>query len=234
MSDDQTTETTETTDTTSAAADTDAQQSTDAQSTETDASTATTTEQSKPETFSREYVEKLRRENAAAREKAKTEAATAAEAATSALTQSIGKALGLVKDDEKVDPEALIAQAQTERQAAIDEANATRRDLAVLRNAAKHDANTDELLDSATFNRKLAALDPSADDFASQVDALIAETVTGNPTKFKRVQVAASAGGTTHSGEGTSQLSREQLAALPPAERLKAAKEGRLNGLLGK
>lgn len=155
----------------------------------------------KPETFSREYVEKLRRENAAAREKAKTDAAAAAEAAKTEFAQSIGKALGLIKDDTPADPTALLTQAQQERQAALDEANATKRDLAVLRNADKHDANTDELLDSATFNRKLAALDPSADDFAAQVEALIKDTVDGNPAKFKRVQVAPSPGGTTHTGE---------------------------------
>ncbi|MGN7977431.1 hypothetical protein ACTJJ4_07640 [Microbacterium sp. 22195] len=185
-----------------------------------------------PETFSREYVEKLRRENAATREKAKTDAAAAADAARSEVAQQIGKALGLVKDDEPVDPDALLKQAQAERQTAIDEANATKRDLAVLRNAEKHDANVEELLESVSFGRKLAALDPTADDFASQVDALIKDTVDGNPTKFKRVQVAQRTGGGDHSGEGASQLSREQLAALPPAERLKAAREGRLSSLL--
>lgn len=153
------------------------------------------------EKFDRAYVEKLRRESASYREKAKTDAAAAAESARTELAQSIGKALGLVKDDEPVDPEALLTQAQADRQAAIDEANAARRDLAVLRTADKHDANTEELLDSASFNRKLAALDPTADDFTSQVDELIKTTVDGNPGKFKRVQVAASSGGTQHTGE---------------------------------
>jgi hypothetical protein len=155
----------------------------------------------KPETFSREYVEKLRRENAAAREKAKTDATAAADKARDELAQSIGKALGLVKDDETVKPEDLLAQAQADRQTAIDEANAGKRDLAVLRNADKHGANTDELLDSAAFNRKLAALDPSADEFASQVDALIKETVDGNPGKFKRVTPPPSPGSSTPTGE---------------------------------
>lgn len=154
-----------------------------------------------PETFSREYVEGLRREAAGYREKAKTDAAAAAEAATTDLAQKIGKALGLVKDDEPVDPEALLTQAQADRQAAIDEANATKRDLAVLRHADKHGANTEELLESVSFGRKLAALDPTADDFASQVDALIKDTVDGNPAKFKRVQVASTTGGTQHTGE---------------------------------
>ena len=33
------------------------------------------------------------------------------------------------------------------------------------------------------------------------MDALIKETVDGNPAKFKRAQVAASTGGTTHTGD---------------------------------
>lgn len=162
---------------------------------------AAPTDPAEPETFSREYVEKLRRENASAREKAKTDAAAAAEAAKTELAQSIGKALGLVKDDETVKPEDLLAQAQADRQSAIDDANATKRDLAVLRNADKHGANVEELLESVSFGRKLATLNPTDDDFASQVDALIKDTVDGNPAKFKRVQVATSTGGTQHTGE---------------------------------
>src|SRR5690606_25924025 len=107
----------------------------------------------------------------------KTDAAAAAEAAKTELAQSIGKALGLVKDDEPVDPEALLTQAQADRQAAIDEAHATKRELAVLRAAGKHDANAEELAESVTFGRKLAALNPTDDDFSSQVDELIKETV---------------------------------------------------------
>jgi len=234
MSTDQTTSDDTSTDTTSGETDaaTDTAANAAVTATDTGTETAADTTSDAPETFSREYVEKLRRENASAREKAKTDAAAAAEAAKSELAQSIGKALGLVKDDEKVDPEALLTQAQADRQSAIDEANATKRDLAVLRNADKHGANTEELLDSSGFLRKLAALDPSDAEFGSQVDQLIKDTVDGNPAKFKRAQVAVSTGGAQHSGEGASQLSREQLAALSPEERLKAAKQGRLQSLL--
>jgi hypothetical protein len=154
-----------------------------------------------PETFSREYVEKLRRENAAAREKAKTDAATAAEAAKTELTQSLGKALGLIKDDEPADPAKLIQQAQAEREAALKEARSTKVQLAVLRSVDKHDANADELLDTASFLKKLDELDPTATDFSSQVDELIKGAVDSNPARFKRVQVASSAGGAQHTGE---------------------------------
>lgn len=153
------------------------------------------------ETFSRAYVEKLRRENASAREKAKTDAAAAAEAAKNELAQSIGKALGLVKDDEQVDPAALLTQAQADREAALKEARDTKVQLAVIRTADKHGANTDELLDTASFLKKLSDLDPAADDFASQVDALVKQQVDSNPARFKRVQVAASSGSATHTGE---------------------------------
>lgn len=152
--------------------------------------------------YSQSYVEKLRREAATTREKAKTDAAAAAEAAKTELAQSIGKALGLIKDDETPDPDALVAQAQTERQSALEEARATKVELAVLRNADKHDANTEELLDSRDFTRKLKDLDPTAADFTSQVDELIKAAVDSNPGRFKRVQVAGSSGGSDHSGDG--------------------------------
>lgn len=153
------------------------------------------------ETFSKEYVEKLRREAASYREKAKTDAAAAAEAAKTELAQSIGKALGLVKDDTPPDPAALVARAEDEKNKAIEREQSLKRQLAVLTGADKHAANTAELLDSNAFGSKLKALNPDADDFATQVDALIKETVDGNPSKYKRVQVAASPGGAQHTGE---------------------------------
>lgn len=175
-----------------------------AEGTSTDSNTATGQESGQTETFDRAYVEKLRKENAATREKATKAAEEAAEKARTELTQTLGKALGLIKDDETADPEKIVQQAQAEREQAIAEAKSTKVELAVLRNADKHDANTDELLDSRDFAKKLKDLDPDADDFASQVDDLIKSAVEANPSRFKRVQVAAAAGGSTHSGEGNS------------------------------
>lgn len=158
----------------------------------------------KPETFSREYVEKLRRENATARDKAKTDAASAAEAARNELTQSIGKALGLVKDDEPVSVETLTTAVQ-ERDQTITEKDATIQGLtvklALVSKAGKLDADLEALLDSRAFATKADKLDPSADDFDAQVESLVKETVASNPGKFKRVQVAAGTGSTTHTGE---------------------------------
>jgi len=188
----------------------------------------------KPETFSREYVEQLRKEAAGYRTRAEKDAKDAAEAAEKALVEKLGKALGLIKEDEQPDAAALIAQAQSEKQAAEQASAAAARELAVLKVSDKHGANTTAMLDSRAFVSKLEALDPSADDFAAAVDSLVKDTVASD-SKFKRVQVAASSGSSDHGGEGSAaQLTREQFAALSPEERLKAAKEGRITGLLGK
>lgn len=162
------------------------------------------TDPEKAETFSREYVEKLRRENAAAREKAKTDATAAAEKAKSELAQSIGKAIGLVKDDEPVSVESLTTAVQ-ERDQTITQKDATIQGLtvklALVTKAGLLDADLEALLDSNAFTAKANALDPSADDFDSQVEQLVKETVQSNPKKFQRVTVPGSAGSSTPSGE---------------------------------
>lgn len=184
----------------------------------------------KPETFSREYVEQLRTEAADYRKKAQA----AADTARTEFAQEIGKAIGLVKDDKPADPATLLAQVEADRASALEDAAATKRELAVVRSAEKHDAKVDELLDSRDFSKKLAGLDPTADDFATQVETLIKATVDGNPVKFKRVQMPAGTGHQEPTGEGAgAQLTREQFAALSPEERLKAHREGRITGLLG-
>lgn len=184
-------------------------------------------------TFSPEYVKKLRDEAASYRTRIEAEAKAAAEKAEKDLTQRFGKALGFIKDDEQPDPTALLAQAQAEKDAAAAEAKQTKVELAVFRAASKHSANVEALSDSLTFQKKAQALDPTADDFASQVDALIAETVTSNPAKYKAVQVAASTGGTHHTGQEAGQITREELKAMSASDRLKAHREGRTKSLLG-
>ena len=116
-------------------------------------------------------IERLRKENGAARTNAK---AQAAEEARTALAQEIGKALGLVKDDEPADPvkltEQLTAAGADARQAKIE--------LAVYRAAQATDADPNALLDSRVFLAKLADVDPS--DTAA-VTAAITEAVAANP-----------------------------------------------------
>ena len=115
-------------------------------------------------------IERLRKENGAARTNAK---AQAAEEARNELAQTIGKALGLVKD-EAVDPAKLTEQLTSEqakaRQAQVE--------LAVFRAAGDAKGDPAALLDSRTFLAKLADIDPS--DTAS-VTAAIAAAVAENP-----------------------------------------------------
>lgn len=188
--------------------------------------------------WARRSLKKANDEAAASRvaaKKAKDDAA----AEQKQLIQSIGKALGLVKDDEQPSVESLTATLK-DRDTSLTTAQASlaaqRAENAVLRYASKHQADADALLDSRDFAKKLAAIDSAADDYASQVEALVKSEV-GSNTRYRKVQVTPSSSDGTPPPSGSptgGQLTREQLAALSPEDRLKAAKEGRLNGLLGK
>ena len=114
-------------------------------------------------------IERLRRENGANRTNAKQQAA---QDARNELAQTIGKALGLVKD-EPVDPAELTKQLTT-TQAAAQQAQV---ELAVFK-AAGDNADPLALLDSRTFLAKVKELDPS--DTAA-FTAAIAEAVEQNP-----------------------------------------------------
>lgn len=93
---------------------------------------------------------------------------------------AIVKALGLKQEDETPDPAKLAEQINAEqaktREAAVQ--------LAVYRNASTHEANADELLDSASFLATLKDIDPND---ATAVSAAIKAAVDGN-AKFKASQ----------------------------------------------
>lgn len=116
----------------------------------------------------------LRKENASTRTTAKKQAADEARAE---LAQSIGKAIGLVKDDEPVDPAELAKQIEqsktSERTAQIH--------LAVFKTAGKHLGDPEALLDSSSFLAKLSDLDPNASDFDTKVGEVIKTAVDANP-----------------------------------------------------
>jgi hypothetical protein len=121
--------------------------------------------------------------------KARTDAKKkAADEARNSIVQELGKALGLIKDDDKdtaPDPAKLTAE--------ITRATAAHREtvveLAVFKRAGRGGADPDALTDSRAFLSKLKDLDPTADDFTEKLDKAIADAVKDNP-KLK-------AGGTT-------------------------------------
>jgi len=92
---------------------------------------------------------------------------------------AIAKALGLKPDDQPADPAKLTADIT----AAQADAREARQQLAVYRNAAANEANPDALLDSASFLRSMADVDPTD---ADAVNAAIKAAVEGNPG-FKAV-----------------------------------------------
>lgn len=114
-------------------------------------------------------IERLRKENGAARTNAK---AQAAEDAKKELTQSIAKALGLV-EDEPIDP-AKLTESLTTAQAEAKRAQVA---LAVYQNAGTV-GDPVALLDSTTFLKKVDGIDPS--DTAA-IQAAITEAVAANP-----------------------------------------------------
>jgi hypothetical protein len=151
-------------------------------------------------------VRDLRAENASARTNAKQ---TAAQEATDSVTEKIGKALGLIKDDDADAPsvedltkQVSAAQAAS-RQAAIE--------LAVYRAASQHDGDPAALLDSRTFLAKVTDLDPTSEDFATKIGDAIKEQVDTNP-KLKASGPAPSRSGGEMGGK------QEQQAGQSPTE----------------
>lgn len=165
-------------------------------------------------------IERLRRENAKDRTNAK---AAAADEARKELAQSIGKALGLVKD-EPVDPTVLtdqLTKAQAEqRQAALE--------LAVFK--ATPDADVAKaLLDSRSFLAKVAEIDPT--DTTALV-AAVGEAVLENPALGKRLPAPNPAQGSSGNGPAAaSQLTEADLKNMTPEQIVTARNEGRLTSL---
>ena len=90
---------------------------------------------------------------------------------------ALAKALGLKSDDAPPDPEKLTQEVT----AAQEQARSAQRELAVYRLAGAHEANANELLDSASFLASIKDVDPTD---GAAMDAAIKAAVDSNP-KFK-------------------------------------------------
>ncbi|MFJ2292105.1 hypothetical protein ACIOG7_10390 [Streptomyces sp. NPDC087894] len=131
----------------------------------------------------------------------------AADEARTEIVQELGKALGLIKDDDKdaapPDPAALTAK--------IEQATAAHREtaveLAVYRGAGKYGADPDALTDSRAFLASIKGLDPSAEGFSKAVAAAIKKAVEDNPKLKTGSQAPDSSagdfGGGTGDGDGS-------------------------------
>lgn len=108
----------------------------------------------------------------------------AADEARSEIVKELGKALGLIKDDDKEqtppDPAKLTAEIERATAAHRD----TARELAVFRGASKHGADPGALTDSRKFLDSIKGLDPAEDGFSKKVSDAIKKAVEDDP-KFK-------------------------------------------------
>lgn len=153
-----------------------------------------------------EWVQKLVREARADAGKARTTAKQQAAAEAKAeLAQTIGKALGIVKDDkEQVDPTKLAEQVSA-AQAAQRESAA---ELVVWRNAGDLKVDAQAVTDSRAFARAIADFDPSSKTFEADVKKAAQEAAEQNP-KLKAARAAgkSSAEHAGGSGEGNAKPS---------------------------
>ena len=164
----------------------------------------------------------------------RTKASTANDALT-ATRDAIAKALGLTPED---DPVAAAKTAAEEREAAKAVAKNLAVENAVLRMAHKHGANPESLTDSRSFMRQLEAIDPGADDFATQLDTAIKAAVEANPSLKAQggpVVAPARSGGPVGGGAAIpGQVTEDELKTMSPAQIEQAQKDGRLAAILGR
>ena len=166
----------------------------------------------------------LRGENAKSRTTAKDQAA---QAARDEVVKEIGKKLGLIKDDDPVDAAKLNDQLTAAQ--AKNRANEVR--LAVFESA-PDGVNIKALMDSVSFNRQIEGLDPSAQDFASQVLVAINAAVAANP-QLKTSQAPVKGGNELPGGPGgAEQITEAQLASMTPKQIEEAMNKGLLKNLL--
>lgn len=153
-------------------------------------------------------VKRLERELHAARSeagKARNDAKKqAADDAVRSLTEKLGKALGLVKDDTPPDP-AKLAEAITAKDTTIAERDSTIRglnvELSVWARADKLSAKAGALLDSRSFLAAIAELDPSEKGFKTALDDAIKAAVKDNPS-FAATAPAGKSGADLSGGTG--------------------------------
>lgn len=159
-------------------------------------------------------IERLRRENASDRTKAKEQAATeAAEKARTQLAQEIGKALGLVEGEKAPTVEQLTKEL-TDQKATTETVTAAHREsqaeLVVWRTADELKIDAQAVTDSRAFAAAIKDLDPASATFAADVKKAAQEAAEKNP-KLKAVPVAGKGGAEITGGSGESGAKAKSL-----------------------
>lgn len=156
-------------------------------------------------------IRDLRGENADKRTKLTT-AEQAQQKAIRALAAAAG--IELPGGEEAADPAALASQLTASQQAT----QTLQREHQVLLSAITAGADHGALLDSRSFLEKVAALDPSAEGFAAEVDAAVKAATEANP-KFRKAQAAGASGVDHAGGSGEGAVTPEQFKSMTGAQR---------------
>lgn len=144
---------------------------------------------------SADYREKYQLAQKSAKEAAEAKGPSAEEVTAQAqaeFAQKIGKALGLIAEEEQpLDPQQVIDKLTSEKDQTAAERDAERDrhrraliELAVHRAGSKMGADPDALLDSRSFLKKIRDLDTDAEDFSTKLGEAIQLAIDDNP-KFK-------------------------------------------------
>lgn len=96
-----------------------------------------------------------------------------------AILDNIAQALGLKKADE--DPQKVAEKLTAELTSTRDELRQARVELAVYKAASRHGGDPDALLDSRSFLRAVAQLNPDDDGFADAIADAIKDAIKANP-----------------------------------------------------
>lgn len=148
--------------------------------------------------------------------KARVGAKEAADKAKKELVESIGKALGLVKDEKDEAPDPAKLQAEIERRTTAH--RETSIELAVYRGASKYGADPDALTDSRSFLNSIKGLDPDSEGFAKAVNAAIKKAVDDNP-KLKTQPAAPERTSSDFNGGGGSSSEPQTIDEIRAARR---------------
>ncbi|WP_424183846.1 hypothetical protein ACOBQX_17965 [Actinokineospora sp. G85] len=143
-----------------------------------------------------------------------------AEGAQQGIVDKIAAALGIGTAGEA----PTVEQVTEQLGAAQREARERAVDLAVYRAAPTAGADPDALLDSASFRRKVADLDPAAEGFGDRVAAAIAETIKAHP-RLAAAPAAAPRNGAEITGGSPS--GSDDLGSLPIEDYIKRTRKGR-------
>lgn len=138
------------------------------------------------------------------------------------------------QEPEQANPEDAIAAAIAERDAARQELRTMRVTSDV--NTAINKAGVDPTLTLAVLKADgtLDQLDPTADDYASQVEAAVSAVAEANPRLRTQVVPKSSGQAPTPTDTGTRVVSRDDLAEMTSAEINQLARDGKLNHLLNR